>query len=408
MSQWSWLATKLNGDGTETILAQDIPFGQANQTNAPGGGRFDSTLAAGGTTTTQTQLTCSLSAADAITASIGAEVPRLQNTDLTSIFVPWSTALYAVKDGQIRCGGIVTLTAEQGAFLTVTATGFTGYLAGMPYYGSKSWVQGDPLDVVREAWREPQSWPQGNIGLTVDTTTSIYNSREHTGPVGVFSTGIPATGATPLGTTAQPYVLAWYQNTDLGTTVDDLAQSTPFDYAVRHTLEGDGTITHFLQLGYPTLHRVRDDLRFVVGENIVLAPEVDKDGSLYADGVLVLGSGTGRAMIHASWTKNTTGQLRRIEVVTDQTITSTAQATDRATFEAKMLDGDINMQTVTVIDHPNAPIGSFAVGDVITVEGAGAGWGGGIRLPVRILSWSAIPDQSATAVLTVAQAGRTL
>ena len=64
---WRYIATKLNGDGTETVLDWDLPIVQPSFTDE-------------------------LSGAGGMSGTIAPEIARLR-VDGEPIFVPWSTAL---------------------------------------------------------------------------------------------------------------------------------------------------------------------------------------------------------------------------------------------------------------------------------------------------------------------------
>lgn len=356
---WRFIATRLNGDGTETPLDYNIPL-------------------------TDPKITYDLSGPGQITGTITPETSRLQK-DGRPLFLEWSTAIYAECDGHIRGGGILTDLTEDGPSLAITAPGFTTYPAGQPYTGSYSQVGVDPLVVVRHIWAHLQGKPGGNIGLQIDDTTSTVRL---------------GTTANPDDTESGPYVLAPWKTTDLGAVLDELAENTPFDYRIDHAWDGD-QITHQLVIGAPTLGARKTNLRFVVGENIFAEPGLAYGGKNYASGVLLVGAGEGRDMI-AQVAEQTPVRLRRIAVVEDKTITTKAKGLAAAETESKLRSGLADFtQDLVVTDHPNAPLGSYTVGDEIPVTTARKGWTNGQTIWVRILSLTLDPDTGTTSITVI-------
>lgn len=365
---WRYLATRLNGDGTETFLSNDVPLQGA-------------------------ALTEDLSGPGGIKGSINPEVERLLTSAGEPIFVPWSTAIYAEKDDHIRAGAILANLTESGPSLALDCVGFTGYLKDQPYTGDISRIKADPLDLARHLWQHKQGIRGGNLGLALDPTTS---------PVRVGTPAVDkkiATETADVEFASGPFTLAWWKDHDMGQAFDDLAVQTPFDYLVTHQWSGE-SIRHQLRLGYPTLGRRLTDLRFVLGENIFEIPDIDYAGAAYASEVVVLGAGQGRAMVRGGDARVPT-RLHRAVVVEDKALTSKVSANRVARLEVAARLGDPDLDEFTVVDHPNAQIGAFNPGDEILVQ-TRDGWGQGRAMWVRILSIQITPEKD-QATLTVAR-----
>lgn len=369
---WRYLATRLNGDGTETGLSNDVPISGA-------------------------QLREDLSGPGGIKGTLAPEIARLTTKEGDPVFVPWSTAIYAEKDGQIRAGAILLDLQEKGPALSLDSVGFSCYLQGQPYEAANSWVQVDPLAMARHIWAHKQAMQGANLGLVLDSTTS---------PVRIGTKEEEVKFATENGEEVNfqtgPYTLQWWKDHDLGKAFDDLAAETPFDYLVSHAWDGE-RVKHHLRLGYPTIGARRHDLRFVLGENIFDHPPINYDGDAYASEVITLGAGEGRKMIRGGDTR-TTGRLHRAAVVVDKTLRNKKSADTIAAQELAARIGDEDLDTLIVQDHPSAVLGSFSPGDEILVQSP-AGWTKELYLWVRILAIVTQPELN-QATLTVARTDR--
>lgn len=184
---------------------------------------------------------------------------------------------------------------------------------------------------------------------------------------------------------------------------DKLAEFTPFDFRTEHAWVGDGDISHRLRLGYPSLGRRRPDLRLVIGENVAEVPDVDIDGEDYASEVLMLGAGEGRDMIRAT-ASATTHRLRRAATETDKSLRGTGAARAAAEREVAARTGRRTVHDLALIaSHPNAPLGSFELGDELRLIGS-AGWAGEVDLWVRVVEQTISPESSDVMSLRVIEA----
>lgn len=375
---WRYFATRLKGDGTEVMLHSDLPLESVS---------IETTLSGDG----------------AISGEIDPVYTSLLGPDGLPILREWSTAIYAENNGDIRGGGILTSSELEGSNWSLDCVGFTGYGRDMPYVGDGyKGVKVDPIDVVRVIWNHIQNRPGGDIGLEWDDTT--------TGGKVTIGTELHQvdfdTKSGPVSFEAGPYKLNWYTNHDLQGDVDALAQSTPFDYVERHSWREDGTIRHFVEVGYPSIGKRQEDMRFIYGVNVFEPFQVGRDGVTYASGTLVLGAGDGASMIHSirEATERPDGRLRRIAVVIDDTIKSKKRADARADAENKWRSRLDDVTTVVVRDHPAARLGAVGLGDEIRLEGRN-GWAE-TDMWVRVLGISFSPENGNVAEYTIARTDR--
>ena len=471
---WRFFATRLRGDGTETMLHPDLPL-------------------------TDVEPEFTLSGTSSLRATIPVEVANLTDAGL-DVLVAWSTVIWVDLGGRPRGAWILTDVEKEGAKLSLTGVGFVGFAKGTPYGGEKSFIDTDALDVFRHVWEHIQAQPGANLGLKLEgdksgvllgrqsaekwptitegakaalttpgagfklvwtktpakpavttkrkvkgkietkvtpakpaVTETLYGvgSRDYPKPIPDGSTvivrnrasgvvtrdlagkGLPA-GCDVMGVATkkepqkdtegeqlEPFTLAWYADADLGAKLDTICEQGNFDYVEDHSWDGD-TPRHALRFAAPRAGRVRNDLRFVVGENIVEAPALTEKAEQTATEVVVLGAGEGRAMVRGTWKASAPGRLRRVKTVTDKSLRTKADADARAAREGKAATLGADIASIVVRDHPNAPLGSWGLGDTITVRGDGQGWAGDWTMQLRVISYTLSPDKD-TATLTVAR-----
>jgi hypothetical protein len=163
-----------------------------------------------------------------------------------------------------------------------------------------------------------------------------------------------------------PYELDWWNSTDLGQEIASLAQQAPADFAVTCSWADDSkqAVTKRLMIGSPRLGTRRSNLRFAEGENISAVVTVTNRGTDYANEVVGLGAGSGSEMLRSVVAVSDGRLLRRI-AYTDQSLISASAVTAAARKELVASQGLDEVTSLTVAQHPNAPIGSYAVGDDI-------------------------------------------
>lgn len=372
---WRYFATRLNGDGAETLLDPDLPLEEVGVDDV-------------------------LSGHNGLSGKIEPVYRRLKGSDGQPILREYHTAVYAENDGEIRGGGILTDSTPDGPTFDLECIGFTGYGIGLPYTGpGYKGIKVDPLDVARYIWRHIQNQPGGDIGLEFAPTTTGGKVK-----IGTELKQVEFDSQSgPVSFESGPYKLNWYTNHDLAGDLDDLASDTPFDYHERHFWDADGVLRHYVDLGYPKLGRRRDDLRFVYGANIFEPVKVSRAGALYASGTMVLGAGEGAAMVKSirEPVRKPGDRLRRVAVVADDTIKTTDRAAKRADRENQWRSKIDDVTSVLAQDHPNAGLGDAQVGDEIRIEGRGD-WID-VDMWVRILAISMEPENGNVAEYTIAR-----
>lgn len=368
---WRFILQGIDGSGTPgPILHPDLPLYGVSITEA-------------------------LNATNELTATISPQDDALQDA-----LVEWGVCIWAEAAGQIRGGGILTHTETQGSAIQLEVMGKHGYAYGLPYISTTSYngVEVDPLDVYRLIWAHIQSASGGNVGLQIP--------NDKTGlKIGVELEQVEFdTSEGPVSFEAGPYQLNYWETHDLGKNIDDLSADTPFDF--REISEWSGNlITSRMELAYPRFNKRRTDLRFVVGENVIVQPRVTGQGDEWGSEILVLGAGEGRTMIRGYATQDRGGRLRRVQVVEDKDLKSITAANVRAAnlIKAQILIGDLT--ELTILDHENAPLGSVRPGDEIDLQ-LDYDWQTGKGFSVRVQKVQYSPDEGNNYVLSVVRADK--
>jgi hypothetical protein len=330
---WRYLAQRIDGTGTPgPFLDNELPL-------------------------TGVTISDVLSGPPQIKANINPVYRQLLAPDGHLLLGEWGTVIYAEADGVIRGGCILVDSGFDGPAWSLDCSGFSGYAKGMAYPGNDSYVQADACDLARHIWATIQADNGSNLNLQVDPYTTS----------GVLL-GTPAAPAGSTNSSGGPYTLNWWTNFDLGSDLDKLATGTPFDYHERHVWSADrSTVDHFLDFGYPSLGRRRDDLRFVYGENIQTIPKPNNDGTNFSNHVMMLGAGQGSAMIRRE-ARVADGRLRRMVTISDTTITNPNEAALAARLEMARRQQMQLLSQVAIRNTEMAPLGALSVGDEIRVQ----------------------------------------
>lgn len=428
------------------------------------------------------ELSWSLSGAGALKGSLNPDVGQLRAADGRLVLEEWGTLLFAEADGEIRWGGILISSAFEDEAWQIEAAGFTTYPNGIAYDGTYSRLGIDPLDAVKEIWRQIQSHPDGALGVTVTgdktggklgvngvaayqeaqiagdwvpkstvpnfelsasaklakpmtisetslTLATISNFATFSIPFAIsvgaedmtvgarsglvlssLTRGVGATSptvhyadtlvkhtGTPERTKeavpAEPYLLAWWEAPDCGSEINSLAREASFDYTESHRWSGD-SILHEVHVSYPRAGRRRTDLAFVQGDNVISVVTPTINGDRFANEIIGLGAGEGKAALHRVNAVRD-GRLRRTAVYTDKAVNRTATLDTRIAAESIRRRGLAEVSSITVRSHPNAPIGSWSLGDDVLVE-ATIPWLGNVAIWSRITGWALISEDTAS------------
>jgi len=390
LGDWNFLAGRLTGDGNIEVVETELPINISS-------------------------IARNLSSPSAMDGTITNSVRRLKAAG-RPIFEPWNTVLIAEASGIIRGMSIYQKPQFTGAEWQLQTIGMSGYPLGMPYDGEISFTGVDPLDVFRHIWAHLQSFPGGNLGVTVsdlrsgiklggpevdpltakhaaakairdrlavheddifedwtwyeqppgvndwnDELVKEYGGNTWDRPAGVAWLDKWMEDHPPPTDPEKPRKLNWWETTDLGAEIDNLAKEAPFDWVEQVGWQGDQPHCH-IDLGYPTIGSRKENLRLVLGENMASIPSVTEAD--YVNGAWVFGAGEGRERIRGR-AGVADGRLRRLRVIEDKGISQVPQADARARDEMNATRGQFLVDTVEVFNHPNAPLEAIELGDEI-------------------------------------------
>jgi hypothetical protein len=283
-------------------------------------------------------------------------------------------------------------THKADAALRIVARYRSGTLTlGVNLYEDLTWPNGpqivqiyndDLIGTYQQVTHDHYDFP-ADLARITDWFDPTYQA------VGTHTASVPAYDIVA----AAPYQLTWWSDVDCGREIDSLAGDVPFDYVEAFAWNTDRTaVVHRIELGHPRAGRLRTDLRFAHGENLIEAFVVREVVDGYASQIVVRGKGEGRDAVRGYAGTRDARRVRRVVTVTDQTVGLTTRADAIAATELRKRTGQLTVGQVVIADtHPNAPIGSYAVGDDIIVD-APISYLGDVRLTHRITAFTWAPD----------------
>ncbi|WP_167131921.1 hypothetical protein [Paramicrobacterium chengjingii] len=327
-----------------------------------------------------------LSGSGQLEFEVAPDTGHLQASDGLPLFKKRGTLIHEETDGRITWSGIVTDPRPDGETFKVTCKGVSTYAYGMPYLGEYSGVQVDPAAVFRHMWAHMQGFTDGDLSLAVTGSTKVRIGQKKKEVS--FKTG----DGEDVNFDAGPHELNWWEAPDIGREMDSLAEATPFDWVEHHAWNADKTdVVHEIRIGYPRVGRHRTDLVFQAGVNV---KEWDApDYGDYANTVVGIGSGEGKKAVRRT-TSVRDGSLRTVLVESDKSVTTNRLMDAKIRNRLNASLDALRIPKIVVEQHPNARIGSWSVGDDITLQ-LDLPWLGKVALKSRIVSWKLLTDDRA-------------
>jgi hypothetical protein len=224
-----------------------------------------------------------------------------------------------------------------------------------------------------------QDYQAGKLGITLDKHMSGHKLGASNGE--------------------DPWELAWWDSPDCGQVISDVMSLAKADYLERHYWDGTKEkILHHIDLGTKRLGRTRHDLRFAQGENIIELATPGGQGDYFTNNIYVLGKGSGAKTARVRVVVDDK-RIRRAKIVTYKSTANHRTLTSYGKKQRAKHSEQLTIPSIAIRHHPNAPLGSWALGDRILVQ-VEVPWVGELAIWHRIVG-EEIDPAAGTAVLSL-------
>lgn len=269
-------------------------------------------------------------------------------TDLEGNEKIWASGLFQPSDIDPTTG-----------VMTARFEGFSNYPKGLPWLENWNPIAVDPFEVFARVWNHLQSYPHGNLGVEVYPTDSGTQMLP----------GFSFNGEEFI----QDFFAIFIREVDrldCGDYINKLARDIPFDYWEESFWNATKTVVNKkIRLAYPAGGVDQTDLVFRAGENVIGAtPKQETEVEWFSD-ITIKGFFPGKQ--YSSTLANADpDRYRRVMDETDLNIDSNERAAAWAKRKLSRRQFPDQFDSI-IIDpyHPNAPFGSFDVGDIIRIVG---------------------------------------
>jgi hypothetical protein len=298
-------------------------------------------------------------------ANITFDVDYRDTSNSGIYFRPWEHWIHAEKkilgEYAIWASGLVQpADVDKKTFVThMKATGFSGYAKKMPWLENWNPLACDVFEVVHKIWTHLQSYPTGNLGVTVTPATSGIEML----PGYAFDGNI-------LNLDFFAEFIRASDKQDCGDHIDKLARDIPFDYVEQSSWNSDRTaINKQIFLGYPKAGVTQNWLCFIINENVMEAvPHVETQID-WASDIIIDGWFPGTEY-SARLSNADPNRYRRTISQDDARINSNERAAAWARKKLTRRQTPAYWDSIIVdMGHPNAPFGFYDVGDRIMIRG---------------------------------------
>jgi hypothetical protein len=269
-------------------------------------------------------------------------------TDLQGNEIIWASGLFQPSD----------IDPESGV-MSVRAEGFSNYPKGLPWLENWNPIAVDPFEIFVRIWNHIQSYPNGDMGVTVYPTTSgtqmlpgfSFNNEDF----------------------VQDFFAIFIRESDAldcGDYLNKLARDIPFDYWEESTWEGGSSpVVKKIRLAYPNGGVDQSDLLFQAGTNVnALTPKQESEVNWFSD-IRIKGFFPGK-VYSAQIANADPDRFRRVMDELDLHIDSNERAA--AWGHRRLTRRQFPKQWESIVVdpyHPNAPFTSYDVGDLIRIQG---------------------------------------
>lgn len=261
----------------------------------------------------------------------------------------------------------------------------------------------DAKDAVRATWVAPKAAAVAARDAQKATVKTRQNERDAAEERRIQQNDMLGFAKEQAREDGGAYKLSWEDATDCGSEIDALATEGKFDWVERHRWNADRTaIEHTIDIAYPRAGRVRDDVVFEQGVNIVGPLEPRFLGAEFANSFIGIGAGEG------------TQAVRRSLAVRDERLRRTANIARKDIANAPRFDAllraehvarrnPLTIPSIRIRNHPHAQFGAFGLGDDVMVRG-NIPHLGRIALRHRIVAMQPVTDSVADLTLERSEA----
>ncbi|MBK0418271.1 hypothetical protein JD276_04400 [Leucobacter sp. CSA1] len=356
-----------------------------------------------------------------LSGSIAPDLGDLRTATGDLLIDQYAAFVHEEADGVIRGTWLATRSAYPDEEWTIEGAGFSAFLDGRPYTGEYNGVNVDVADVVRHIWAHVQSQTRSNINVTVTGSTGVKvgtSSDQALAQAQSAATAAkaaadaakrnldaaraqakasptPANKALVESRKAQSdaanaakkaadarlsaaktrvkedggaWKILWWDTPDCLTEMQDAIEEAGHEWVEWSGWNADRTrILKEIRI-LPRVGRRQDELAFIEGDNIIEAVTVEADSAEFANQVVAIGAGEGRAALRVTLTEND-GRLVKPYVLDAKHVTKKSVLETLARNELARRSVPFRVAAIRVdTSHPNAPRGSFQVGDEILVD----------------------------------------
>lgn len=318
------------------------------------------------------------------------------DTGLPIVFKPWGHwchVEYGTHSGRkIWASGIFKPSEvdPKTGILHAEFEGFSAYPNGIPWLQNWNPIAVDPFEVVDKIWKHIQSYSNGNLGVVPysgNSSSKVIPPVSNTQMLPGFSFD----GKLLIIDFFAIFIRA-IDFTDCGDYINKLARDIPFDYFEEAEWNSDRTaISKFLRLGYPEGGVTQENLSFRLNENIFEAKSRIESEIEWTSDIIIRGWFPGK--VYSSQITNSDPiRYRRTVLEEDVNINSNERASAWAHRQLTRRQFPNYWESVIVnMYHPNAPFGSYDVGDTIRIQGEMA-WIGEVDQAHKIIAISVDPS----------------
>lgn len=280
-------------------------------------------------------------------------------------FKPWGHWIHVEKkifgERKIWASGLVAPSQidKTSGVMHLEAQGFAGYPKDIPWLENWNPLVVDPFDVVHRIWNHVQSFSNGNLGVSVYPASSGLEML----PGYAFDGNL-------LNLDFFAVFIRSVDKQQCQDWIDKLARDIPFDYIEESEWNVDRTgVTKKIFLGYPYAGAQQDNLAFIINENVIeAAPHIETETD-WASDVIIDGWAPGTEY-NSQLTNADPLRYRRVVLQDDARINSDERAAAWARRKLTRRQTPAYWESIIVdMDHPNAPFGTYDVGDRIWVKG---------------------------------------